>query len=316
MAKDAMSTPSMTRLAEEYLVLRRKLGFALEATGSVLLNFARYADRSGHEDPITIELAVRWARLPQGADPLWWALRLDVVRRFARYRSAIDPRTEIPPPGLLGPSHRRRNPHIYSEGELAALLGAAGNLPPRDGLRSHTYTTLLGLLASTGLRVSEALRLDRAHVDLCDGVLTIVETKFRKSRLVPLHPSTKIALRAYAERRDQHHPLMRMGPFFVSAAGRPLPYRTVHCTFDRLRRVLGWAGERGRRPKIHDLRHTFACRRLLAWYRDGSEIHSKVPTLSVYLGHMSVSDTYWYLTGVPELMAIASARFEASQEVR
>lgn len=311
-----MSAPSMTRLAEEYLSLRRKLGFALKATGSVLLNFARYADRSGHQGPVTIELAVRWAKLPQGADPLWWALRLDVVRGFARHRSAADPRTEIPPPGLLGPSHRRRNPYIYSEGELAALLGAAGNLPPVDGLRPHTYSTLLGLLSSTGLRVSEALRLDRAHVDLRDGVLTIVATKFSKSRLVPLHPSTKMALLAYAERRDRHHPLMSGGPFFASAAGTPLRYRTVHHTFDRLRRTLGWAGERGRRPRIHDLRHTFACRRLLAWCRDGSEIHSKVPALSVYLGHVSVSDTYWYLTGMPELMAIASARFEASQEVR
>ena len=237
-----MSTPSMTRLAEEYLALRRKLGFALEATGSVLLNFARYADRSGHQGPVTIELAVRWARLPQGADPLWWALRLDVVRGFARHRAAADPRTEIPPPGLLGPSHRRQNPHIYSENEIAALLGAAGKLPPADGLRPHTYTTLLGLLSSTGLRVSEALRLDRAHVDLGDsGVLTVVETKFRKSRLVPLHPSTKMALRAYAERRDRHHPLMRAGPFFVSAAGSPLRYRTVH--------------HRARRPRLHRGRH-------------------------------------------------------------
>jgi len=311
-----MSTRSMTRLAAEYLALRRKLGFALKTSGSLLLNFARYADRSGHKGPITIDLAVRWARLPRTADPVWWAMRLDVVRQFARQRSAADPRTEVPPPGLLGPSHRRRDPHIYSEDEIAALLGAAAKLPPDDGLRSHTYTTLLGLLASTGLRVSEALRLDRAHVDLCDGVLTIVETKFRKSRLAPLHPSTKMVLRAYAERRDQHHPLMGGGPFFVSAAGTRLRYRTVLWTFDKLRRALGWVGKRGCRPRIHDLRHAFACRRLLAWYREGSEIHSKVPALSVYLGHVAVSDTYWYLTGVPELMAIASARFEMHRELR
>jgi len=307
----------MTSLAEEYLALRRKLGFRLEKPGRELLNFAGYADRVGHEGAITTEMAVRWAKLPHGADPLWRARRLDVVRRFARYRIAVDPGTEVPPAGMLGPSYRRKPPHIYSEDEIASLLGAAASLRPAAGLRPHTYTTLLGLLASTGLRISEALRLDRTDVDLGTGVLTIVETKFHKSRLVPLHPSSTAALSAYAERRDRRHPLLRNGAFLVSDVGSRLGYGGVRCTFVELRRRLGWLPQPGRRPpRIHDLRHTFACRRLLAWYQDGSEIHTKMPVLSTYLGHVKVTDTYWYLTAVPELMAIASARFEASREVR
>jgi integrase len=306
-----MSEPSMVSLAEEYLALRRRLGFSLEVEGSQLLAFARYAEQMEHEGPITTELAVAWARLPERASPLCWARRLDIVRRFALYRIATDPHTEIPPPGLLGASYRRTEPHIYSDDEIAALLGAAARLRSKGGLRPHTYTTLFGLLASTGLRISEALHLDRADVDLRTGVLTITETKFRKSRLVPLHPSTVTALKAYVERRDHSLPLKRTGRFFISDYAARLNYPTVCSTFVKLRRDLGWVNRSGRRlPRIHDLRHAFACRRLLAWYRDGADIPQKMLALSTYLGHVSVEGTYWYLTAVPDLMAIASSRFE------
>jgi integrase len=309
-----MTEPNMTSQVEEYLLLRRGLGFSLEVEGSQLLAFARYAERMEHKGPITTELAVRWAKLPDRASPLGWARRLDMVRRYAKYRIATDPQTEIPPPGLLGPSYRRTEPHIYSNEEIAALMGAAARLKPTGGLRPLTYTTLFGLLASTGLRISEAIRLDRADVDLRVGVLTITETKFRKSRLVPLHPTTVTALKAYADQRDHSLPLKRTGRFFISDFGARLNYPTVCSTFVKLRRDLGWTNRNGRRlPRLHDLRHAFACRRLLSWYRDGADVDKKMPALSTYLGHVSVEGTYWYLTAAPDLMAVASSRFEGRQ---
>src|SRR5262249_37853754 len=194
----AMSTPtSMVALAEEYLDYRRRLGFRLRTEGKMLLAFARHADRAGHHGPLTTELAVGWARLPAEAAPLYQARRLQVVRGFARYRVIFDPATEVPPEGLLGPAQRRVAPHIYSEDELSALLAAARRLRSPTGLRSQTYATLVGLLSCTGLRVSEALRLSRADVDPDQATLTIRETKFHKSRLVPLHPTALLALESY-----------------------------------------------------------------------------------------------------------------------
>jgi integrase len=250
------AAPSMVDLVEEYLALRRQLGFALVTPGQQLLGFARYADRIGHRGPVTIELAVRWARLPEGARPSWWARRLQIVRGFAQHRRLFDPETEVPPAGLLGPSSRRATPHIYSETEIAALLRAAALLGPAGGLRPHTYVTLFGLLITTGLRISEALQLGRSDVDLQGGVLTVLRGKFRKSRLIPLHPSTVDALAEYARRRDRHHPHARAGTFFLNEAGAALGKSGVACTFGDLRRTLGWTKNReGRRPRLHDMRH-------------------------------------------------------------
>lgn len=301
----------MKVVVEDYLAFRRKLGFVLRREGELLADFARYADGTGHKGPITTELAARWAKLPEKAAPSHWARRYDLVRRFARYRLPLDPSTEVPPRSLLGSSHRRRQPYIYSPAEIADLLGAAAKLAPRNGLRPLSYTTLLGLLATTGLRVSEGLRLTRSDVDLAAGVLTISETKFHKSRLVPLHPSTSTALGRYAQHRDRVHPLARAGTFFVSGRGAPLNYWTVSETFARLRRDLGWAGGgRPSLPRIHDLRHSFACRRLLRWYEEGADVHLNVAALATYLGHAKVTSTYWYLSAIPELMAIACSRFQ------
>jgi integrase len=301
----------MESRARTYLVLRRNLGCALEREGSLLLDFARFADRAGHEGPLTAELAVRWAKRPEGTKQIWWARRLDVVRRFARHQVALDPRTEVPLPRLLGTSHHRAQPHIYSDEEISALLRATGALASTSGLRPFTYSTLFGLLLSTGLRISEALRLARTDVDLQNGVLRIAETKFDTSRLVPLHATTTVALRRYQEQRDRLCPPPQAGTFFVSDSGAALKQNAAWHTFVVLRRRLGWENRpQRRRPRIHDLRHTMACRRLRAWYEDGTDINQALPALSTYLGHANVTNTYWYLSAVPDLMSLASARFE------
>lgn len=303
--------PSLVALAEDYLTLRRGLGFAMRIEGAELMRFARYADAIGHRGPVTTELALAWAGLPKEADPLYRARRLDVVRRFAKHRALFDPATEIPPDRVFGPSYRRRSPHIYSEREIASLLRAAGQLGPVGGLRPQTYVTLFGLLASTGLRISEALRLTEKEVDLGAGLLTVSETKFHKSRLIPLHPSTAAALRRYAERRDNYHPLVRLPAFFLTERGTSLKHCRVLKTFRDLRRDLGWDRLGGPPRRIHNLRHSFAVRRLLRWYEEGADIDNKIAVLSTYLGHVKVTDTYWYLTAVPELLAVAAARYEA-----
>jgi integrase len=301
----------MERRVKSYLAIRRKLGFAMKEGGDLLTSFAKYADRSGHHGALTIDLAVQWAKLPTMASPSQWARRLGIVRQFARYESAIDPKTQIPPMRLLGTFRRRIQPHIYSDHEIASLIRAAGELAPVGSLRPLTYSNLFGLLASTGLRISEALRLNRTDVDITGSVLTVTRTKFHKSRLVPLHPSTTRALSNYTERRNRYCPLPKSKAFFLSNLGTRPKYRTVNGTFVKLRHRLGWVGYGTRRPpRIHDIRHSFACRRLLAWYREGGDINVKLPALSTYLGHVGVSHTYWYLTAVPDLMAAASERFE------
>lgn len=302
---------SMIDLVEEYLAYRRRLGVQLHFEGWSLKSFARYADGSGHRGPLTTELAVRWAQLPADATPTYQARRLGVVRVFASYRAIFDPGTEIPPEGLLGPAPRRPTPHIYTEAELEALLAAARRLRSPTGLRPRTYATLICLLSCTGLRISEALRLTRDDVDWGQKTLTIRQTKFHKSRLVPLHPTTVQALETYARFRDRCHPIPRTDAFFVSERDTPLAYRTVDDVFGTLRSHLpSLSRSEGRAPRIHDLRHTFACRRLLRWYAEGVDLDHTILSLSTYLGHTQVKHTYWYLTAIPELFALAVARFE------
>jgi integrase len=237
----------MVNLVEEYLEYRRRLGYRLRIEGQMLLGFAHYADRSGHRGPLTTELAARWARLPAEAAPLYQARRLEVVRCFARHRAIFDPATEIPPEGLLGSAHRRTAPHIYSEAELSTLLAAARRLPPSDGLRPRTYATLIGLLICTGLRISEALKLTLRDVDSGQGTLTIRESKFHKSRLVPLHPSLVQPLCEYGRHRDRCHPIPQTDAFFVSDRGTTLAASTVRHTFQKLRRDLPDAPRAGAR---------------------------------------------------------------------
>jgi integrase len=298
----------MLSLAEDYLAARRRLGFALRIEGQQLLGFARYADQTGHTGPVTTELALRWAKLPQDGAPHYWSRRLGIIRRFAKYRFLFDPATEVPTDGLLGPACRRPTPYIYSPEEIATLLRACGELGPPGGLKPRTFATLFGLLVSTGLRISEALRLTRQDVDLDWAVLSIDETKFAKSRLVPLHASTTQRLRQYAEHRDRRHPGPTTDAFLVTELGTSLKYLRALAVFTGFRDDLGWRGPRP--PRIHDMRHTFAVSRILRWYKEGADVDQKIAALSTYLGHAKVKDTYWYLAAVPELLAVASARYE------
>lgn len=307
--------PTMVSLVEQYLVARRQMGFALEVAGKQLLTFGRFADESGHRGPVSLELAVRWAQSSQRATPLTWARRLEVLSPFAKYRSQFDAGTVIVPRRFFGPAHRRLVPHIYSEEEIIALLNASDDLRPTDGLRPLTYRTLFGLLAATGMRISEALHLTLQDVDWRRGMLTICKTKFRKSRLVPLHPTALTALTRYAEARERRFGGQIVDTFFVSDAGKPLPNRTVHSTFEKLRARLSWVARGGHAaPRIHDLRHSFICRGLLHSYQQHQPIDNVVDAISTYVGHAKVSDTYWYITATPELMAVAAQRFASFAE--
>jgi integrase len=302
----------MVRQAREYLLLRRTLGFKMKSQGEMLLQFAKYLDRSGHRGPFTTEMALRWTNLPKNASRSYRAKRLSAVRCFARYMAVRDGRTEVPDRQLVPKVCFRLRPHLYSQRELERLLAATGRLWPSYSLKWLVYRTLFGLLACTGLRISEALKLNAADVDLEHGVLRIEKTKFKKSRLVPLHPTATRALRRYAQARYGQQPVCDDSPFFVNGRGNRLTYCAVRWAFDHLRDMLDWKKGNGEcpRPRIHDLRHTFACRRLLSWYRQGKDVHNLIAALSTYMGHGKVTDTYWYLTGTPELLAIAGGRFE------
>lgn len=303
--------PTFVALVEEYLALRRRLGFALVTQGRMLLAFASHADRVAPGGPLTVDLAVQWAASCRSRDPSAAARRLDVVRGFARHRALFDPTTEVPPLGLLAPRYRRKPPHIYSASEIAALLRAAAGLRPRGGLQPRTFVTLFGLLAATGLRVSEARRLTCRDIDLRAGVVTVREGKFRKSRLVPLHPSVLAALRRYDAERDRCPVAPRSEYFFRTERLAALSRMAVQRTFAKLRRRLGWTAEgRTRLPRLQDMRHTFVVHRVQRWYEQGADVDRQMTHLATYLGHAKVTDTYWYLTAVPELMALTARRFE------
>ena len=251
-----MTPPSFHHLVDDYLTARRGLGFDLGSAEGFLRDFASHADRIGHSGSLTVELAVQWARSSRSSNPAQAARRLAVVRPFARYRALFDPATEVPPVGLLGRIPRRSTPHIYTEAEMAALLQQASCLLPRHGLRPATYVAYFALLASTGLRLSEACRLTTDDVDLVNGILTIRETKFRKSRLVPLHPTTTQALARYADYRDACLAAPRSEYFFRTELGPRLTSTAVGKTFRRIKQRLDWTGHgRTRQPRIHDLRH-------------------------------------------------------------
>jgi len=299
--------------AADYLQIRRALGFKLERAEKLLAQYLAHLDTTG-QDRLTVENALAWARLPgAGVSGSWWAFRLSVVRSFATYLHAVDPAHEIPPADALGRRIRRSVPYLYTEQEISALMAATSRL--RGQLRQTTYRTLIGLLAVTGMRVGEAIRLDRCDLDVGNGLLTVRESKFGKSRELPLHPSTVTALREYLRVRDAHQNAQGSDAFFISPAGTRLIYCNVHATFRQLRAD---AGLRPRspvcRPRIHDLRHRFAVQTLLDWYRDGVDVPPRLPLLSTYLGHTHPRHTFWYLQAAPELMAIAGQRLEAAQE--
>ena len=298
---------------EEYIALRRQLGFKVVNQQRYLREFASFVD--AHEIPfITTEAALQWALLPRNVQPSFWSQRLAAVRCFARYHCAADPRTQIPPSDLLQHRPRRARPYLYSEQDIERLLRSAKELRPVGGLRGFTYATLLGLLVVTGLRISEALALLVEDVDLRQGLLTIRNTKFGKTRLVPLHPSARCALERYGRQRQTlvGH---RTQCFFVSSQGQPMVARNVWKTFRLLRGRVGLhASDRWDTPTLHHFRHRFATQSLLRWYRAGDDAERRLPVLSTFLGHVSTSSTYWYLACHPELMGYAMRRLEQRWE--
>lgn len=291
----------------DYLIVRRRLGFALTEAGQDLERFVEFMDRAGAEH-VTSELALSWATSVP-AHPNRWRRRLGVVRSFARYLSTIDPQTQIPSEDLLTASLPRVAPYLYSEAEIAALMRAASALSPR--LRAATFQTLIGLMAVSGLRAGEALGLDRAAVDLHDGLLNVRSGKWGRQREVPLHETTIRALREYSQLRDRLVPQPATAAFFVSDRGSRLTANTFNRWFVKLIKQVGLegAGQRGR-PRPHDIRHTFAVRTLIDWYQADENINAKLPLLSTILGHADPASTYWYLQASPELLALARDRLE------
>jgi|SRR5262245_29808071 len=301
---------------EAYLAMRRGLGFKLLEAGNGLSDFASFLEERG-VDYITTSLALEWAQQPSSVLPAEWARRLSYVRGFARYQSAIDSRTEIPPARLLPHRPRRAKPYLYTELEIKNLLNAALNLPPVDGLRGWTFYTLLGLLVVSGVRISEAVGLKLEDVDLSASILTVRGSKFGKSRLVPLHDSTRQVLANYKLRRDDFLTRRPAHYFFISPSGNRLNMSNVHRTFNQLSRQIGIRDpDSSTGPRLHDFRHRFAIETLLRWYRAGEDVERHLPILSAYLGHVNVSDTYWYLTACPELMGLAVERLEHRWEVQ
>lgn len=314
-----MSTVSLQRRVEAYLAERHRLGFSGRTQAYALRSFAKHVQTVSYRGPLTVEVMAEWARRDShgSTDPLTWARRLKKLRTFLRWLQQFEPRTEVPDDAIFGPLPERLAPHIYSEQEIVDLLAAARRLGPAQGLRCVVYETLFGLIASTGMRISEALALCNKDVNLKYGMLTIHQTKFGKSRQVPLHPSTVAALRRYLWMRNLVGNLDQdEAPIFIGTRGRrlgrPLDTRQVHRIFISIREQLGWRNRGAHHaPRIHDLRHTFVVRRILLWMAQGVDIDRAMLSLSTYVGHAHVTNTYWYLSAVPELMALAAGRFES-----
>lgn len=304
---------ALSQAADEYLQLRRSLGHDLADAHRLLPRFVAYLDAIG-APTVTIEAALVWAQRPD-ADPASsvWPQRMTVARGFARHMVGIDDRTEVPPIGLIPSRQRWRPPFIYSAADVDALMAQARAI--RWRVPAATHETLIGLLAATGLRVGEALKLDHSDIDRTEAVLLIRESKFGKSRQVALHPSTLEALDRYAHCRDQLQPRPATPSFFVSIRGTRIIYPVVQQVFRRLCTDAGVGAGSTITPRVHDLRHTFAVRTLLEWYRAGEDVEARLPWLSTYLGHRDPRSTYWYLSAAPELLALAAGRLELSRTV-
>lgn len=307
---------ALQRSLEDYVALRRSLGCKFREQERVLNQFVSFMSER-RADCITTSLAIEWATLPAHAKPSHWARQLSYVRGFARHLQAEHPDTEVPPTQLIQARLGRARPYFYSQEEIEQLMAGAKALSSGNGLPGLSYACLFGLLTVTGLRIGEALALTRDDVDLGSGVLTIRGAKFGKSRLVPLHPSTRRMLRRYAQQRDAWIGAPRSPYFLVAKEGGRLWGPTVRVAFYALSRQIGLRGPRDRHgPRLHDFRHRFAVETLLRWYRDGYNVDTHLPTLSTYLGHCSVQNTYWYLSACPELMAAAARRVEKRWELR
>ena len=300
------------RMAEEYLALRRSLGFKLIDAEYVLRWFIDFMRRE-HKAHITTESVLRWIH-SSNISPATKNSRFTTIRKFAQYAHALDEHHEVPANRLVTYRTRRPAPHIYSEGEVLRLLQACLTLASVNGLCRHTYYTVLGLLAVTGMRISEATSLSRDDVDLATGIITIRQAKFNKTRSIPVHASVVRVLRTYLHRRDEIFGHNNRSVFFLSDLGNGFTSGVLRCEFLRISHRIGLRKPNQRHgPRIHDLRHTFAVRTVMRWYREGADVEQQLPLLSTYLGHSKPSDTYWYLSSVPELVALAAQRLEGHQ---
>lgn len=309
-----MIAPSLQPAADDYLALRRSFGYRLAGFDRPLADFVGYLDRAGL-DTVTIDAALSWA-VQSTATPLRHAQRLSIARGFATYLHSLDPRSEVPPRGLLPEGRRRVPPHIYTSDEIAELMAQSRRLQPP--LRAATMETVIGLLVATGIRSGEAVRLDRGDVDLEAGRLRIIATKFNKSRELALHPTVADALAGYAQLRDRHWPQPATLGFFVSGRGGRFAQGSLNVTFAELVRRAGLEpppGSRARRPRPHDARHSYAVATVLRWHRTGQDVQALLPALSAQLGHVDPASTYWYLTGVPELLAVATEPVRSARTV-
>lgn len=305
-----MTATVFTEQVEAYLAIRRALGHKLITHGRLLEEFTSYLTAHDHVH-VTIDAAISWASAGTEADTHRIALRLSAVRGFASYLAAFDPDTQIPPAHLVPTAVRRRTPYIFSAAEIDSLISAASRLTPQP--RAEAFATLIGLMAATGLRTAEARRLDRGDVDLATGMLAVRYSKYGKSRYLPLDPTTTGALADYVGRRDTWCPHPPTEAFLICPRGQRLVH--VGATFTRLLAVVGITVTAGRRtPRLHDLRHAFAVTTLRDWHAAGLDVQSRLPLLSLYLGHVNPAHTYWYLQAVPELMSVLADRLEVFLE--
>ena len=301
---------SLAQAVADYLALRRSLGFKLREYGACLHEFVSFLEKNGSSH-MTNKLAVEYATQRQDEKPVSWSRRLGIIRGFARYRFGADPKTEIPPIGLLRFRSRRARPYVYSQAEIRSLLQAALKIESPHKLQPHTYYCLFGLLAVSGLRLGEAINLQPQDVDWSEGVLTIRGAKFGKTRLVPLHRSTLSVMRDYAGLRDKIFARRVLPTFLVTSHGTKLEKTNLSRIFRELSRQIGIRKPGVRNgPRLHDFRHRFAIETLLHWYRSGEDVNRRMPVLSTYLGHANVSGTYWYLGSTPELITAASKLIE------
>lgn len=308
---------ALRKAVGQYLELRRGLGFKMDSQAFVLRRFVDFAEREGAES-VTTELVLRWTKQPNRALPTTWKERVGTVRVFATWYQAYDPRTEPPPKSLLPFRYRRKPPYIYSDDEVAKIVEAMAQIQSRRGVRGLTWSTFFALIAVTGMRISEAIALDRGDVDLDDGVITVRQAKHGKDRYLPLHSSTRLALADYAKRRDRLLGKRNTSAFFLSEQGNRVGICGARYMFAKVSQDLGIrprAPGHGHGPRIHDLRHRFAVRTMIDWYRSGRNVEAEIPRLATYLGHVHVQDTFWYLEGIPELLQLATERLQNSRGV-
>lgn len=300
-----------TALVEDYLSQRRQLGYQLTIDGRQLLNFARYAKQRNAKLPLTVSLARGWASAAPSGSAIAMARRVSLLRPFSRYLSLIDPNTHILPTRLMGPTHRRLPPFIYSPKDIAKLMLACDSLFSINGLRPHTMRTLIGLLTATGLRPGEAVRLKQQDINLTKQQLIINDSKGWKCRIVPISDCSAVALDTYQHCRNQLAECSSSDEFFITDTGKALDIRAADYAFSLLRSQVNLTHQNnGRVPRLYDFRHTFVCNRLLAWYKTNEAVDSLMPQLAQYIGHKKVGDTYWYIQSVPALMSKAADRFE------